>query len=534
MKTGHVGLFVTSFSLGILLMAGCQSEPNHAPIVDGANANPDTMNLMQVPAGTAPAAAYSPAYAPAQQQRSYAQPTYAPTTQAAAPVTRVDAQSYEQQPTSSGEAYGNATDYSGDVDPYQEYVDSGMPAAETAPPPMPVYEQPEAPDPSYMWTPGYWGYAPAGYYWVPGAWIAPPYYGALWTPGWWGYYGNRYRFHHGYWGTHIGFYGGINIGFGYLGLGYVGGYWNSNRFFYNRAYNRVPPRWNNVYVRNVTINNTYINNSRVSYYGGPGGIRRAPMQSELLARAQRVTPPMSRQVEFRQTAMMNRSQYGARPSSFAAARPLSADRGITRPPTMSQASLQQSANQMRAQQQRLQMTRPNQQTANTQSVQRGGFQQQQFRQQQNVQTQQRQQMQQQNVQRGGFQQQQSIQQERNQQMQMRQPAFSNHRVATTQQNQAQPRQQMQQQQMQRQQQSQMQQRNQQQEMQQREQQMRMQTEQRNQQEMQQRQQQMQQRQQQQQMQQAQRQQQQQMQRQQQQMQRPAPQHMESHNEEHHR
>jgi hypothetical protein len=47
--------------------------------------------------------------------------------------------------------------------------------ANIAPPPIPVYEQPECPEDGYLWTPGYWAYDPAdGYYWVPGAWVAPP------------------------------------------------------------------------------------------------------------------------------------------------------------------------------------------------------------------------------------------------------------------------------------------------------------------------------------------------------------------------
>ena len=54
-----------------------------------------------------------------------------------------------------------------------------------------------------MWTPGYWSYAPAGYYWVPGVWAFAPYVGALWTPGYWGYNAGRYGFHQGYWGRRI-------------------------------------------------------------------------------------------------------------------------------------------------------------------------------------------------------------------------------------------------------------------------------------------------------------------------------------------
>jgi hypothetical protein len=39
----------------------------------------------------------------------------------------------------------------------------------TAPPELPVYEQPLCPQPNYMWTPGYWAWGgPDGYYWVQG------------------------------------------------------------------------------------------------------------------------------------------------------------------------------------------------------------------------------------------------------------------------------------------------------------------------------------------------------------------------------
>ncbi|HEY0799188.1 MAG TPA: YXWGXW repeat-containing protein [Candidatus Baltobacteraceae bacterium] len=44
------------------------------------------------------------------------------------------------------------------------------------PPPIPVYEQPYAPDPNYIWAPGYWAWDPyaGGYYWVPGTWVPAP------------------------------------------------------------------------------------------------------------------------------------------------------------------------------------------------------------------------------------------------------------------------------------------------------------------------------------------------------------------------
>jgi len=87
-----------------------------------------------------------------------------------------------------------------------------------APPPLVVYDQPPIPGPGYIWTPGYWAWGPDGYYWVPGTWVYPPVVGVLWTPPWWGWVGGAYVFHVGYWGPHIGFYGGINYGFGYFGV----------------------------------------------------------------------------------------------------------------------------------------------------------------------------------------------------------------------------------------------------------------------------------------------------------------------------
>ena len=48
-----------------------------------------------------------------------------------------------------------------------------------------------------------------------------------------------YIWHAGYWGPHVGYYGGINYGFGYFGSGYEGGYWEDGVFFYNTAVTRV-------------------------------------------------------------------------------------------------------------------------------------------------------------------------------------------------------------------------------------------------------------------------------------------------------
>src|SRR5215469_16136584 len=174
-----------------------------------------------------------------------------------------------------------------------------------APPPLPVYEQPPIPGPGYLWVPGYWSYGPYGYFWVPGTWVQPPSVGLLWTPGYWGFVGGVYAFNAGYWGPHIGFYGGINYGFGYGGVGYQGGYWNNGNFFYNRSVNNISnTNISNVYNRTVvTNNNTTINN--VSYNGGTGGTAARATPQELAAARETHTPATAAQTQHVQTAAAN-------------------------------------------------------------------------------------------------------------------------------------------------------------------------------------------------------------------------------------
>jgi hypothetical protein len=101
------------------------------------------------------------------------------------------------------------------------------------PPALPIYEQPICPGDGYIWTPGYWAWDGDDYYWVPGTWVLAPEIGFLWTPGYWGWGGGAFFWHEGYWGPQVGFYGGINYGFGYWGHGYEGGRWDHDHFYYN-------------------------------------------------------------------------------------------------------------------------------------------------------------------------------------------------------------------------------------------------------------------------------------------------------------
>jgi len=172
-----------------------------------------------------------------------------------------------------------------------------------APPPLPVYEQPVCPGDGYIWTPGYWAYGDDGFFWVPGTWVLAPEPGLLWTPGYWGWGDGAFVFHEGYWGPQVGFYGGIDYGFGYTGVGYDGGYWRNGSFFYNRAYNHVD-HVRNVYDKTVNVHANY-----VSYNGGEGGINARPTSAEEAAAHDRHIPPNSAQVQHLQAASGNRRLY---------------------------------------------------------------------------------------------------------------------------------------------------------------------------------------------------------------------------------
>ena len=71
-----------------------------------------------------------------------------------------------------------------------------------------------------------------------------------------------YFWNAGYWGPYVGYYGGINYGFGYFGIGFYGGYWGGGRFWYNRAYCNLGygHGFHNVYNRPYN-----------GYSGHPGG-----------------------------------------------------------------------------------------------------------------------------------------------------------------------------------------------------------------------------------------------------------------------
>ncbi len=165
-----------------------------------------------------------------------------------------------------------------------------------APPLLPVYLQPPIPGPGYIWVPGYWAWDDyyGDYYWVPGCWVRPPYAGALWTPSYWAWDDGAYVYYPGYWGLTVGYYGGIDYGFGYGGIGYYGGYWNNSVFYYNKTVN-------NITINNIT--NVYtgsppagavVTTGRASFTG-PNGVNHLATQAELANSRQVHTDPVAMQ-----------------------------------------------------------------------------------------------------------------------------------------------------------------------------------------------------------------------------------------------
>ncbi|MFY9720511.1 MAG: YXWGXW repeat-containing protein [Candidatus Cybelea sp.] len=164
----------------------------------------------------------------------------------------------------------------------QFYVGVGV-GVNIAPPAIPVYTQPAAPAPNYLWEPGYWAWGAGGYYWVPGTWVVAPTVGYYWTPGYWGWGSGAYYWHRGYWGPSVGYYGGINYGFGYYGSGYVGGRWYGGAFHYNTAVTNI----NRTVIHNTYVDKTVVyndNHNHTSYNGGHGGVVGQPTHGQVEAR----------------------------------------------------------------------------------------------------------------------------------------------------------------------------------------------------------------------------------------------------------
>jgi hypothetical protein len=136
--------------------------------------------------------------------------------------------------------------------------------------------------------------------------------------------GGAYGWHGGYWGPHIGFYGGVNYGFGYGGVGFIGGAWSGNVFRYNTAVLNV----NTTVVHNVYVDRTVIRNTTVinhASFNGPGGVAAQPRPEERIAANEAHIAPTSNQLSHEHSASVNRQQLasvnGGHPAAAAMDRP---------------------------------------------------------------------------------------------------------------------------------------------------------------------------------------------------------------------
>jgi hypothetical protein len=192
---------------------------------------------------------------------------------------------------------------------------------DVAPPPLVSYDQPPCPDDGYIWTPGYWAYGDYGYYWVPGTWVQPPNPGLLWTPGYWGWAGDNYAFYPGYWGPTVGFYGGIDYGYGYGGNGYGGGRWQGNHFYYNTAVNNVRSGARYRYADASATREV----GRTSFNGGNGGVQAQASAEQRQYASQHHTRATTAQTAHAHAASLDRDQLasanGGRPTTTAVATP---------------------------------------------------------------------------------------------------------------------------------------------------------------------------------------------------------------------
>jgi hypothetical protein len=102
----------------------------------------------------------------------------------------------------------------------------------------------------------------------------------------------------------------VNYGFGYVGTGFVGGFWSGSVFRYNAAVinvNRAVIR--NVYADRTVIRNTTVVN-RVSF-NGPGGVRTQPSYQERMAMHERHFQPTQSQMAHREDAGRNRENFAS-------------------------------------------------------------------------------------------------------------------------------------------------------------------------------------------------------------------------------
>jgi hypothetical protein len=106
----------------------------------------------------------------------------------------------------------------------------------------------------------------------------------------------------------VGFYGGINYGFGYGGVGFYGGRWEGGHFLYNSAAWHVGPGFHGVYEDRSFIRAGEYNHAS---FNGEGGIHAAPTPGERAAMNERHFGRTPDQISHMQAARVDRGNYAA-------------------------------------------------------------------------------------------------------------------------------------------------------------------------------------------------------------------------------
>ena len=108
-----------------------------------------------------------------------------------------------------------------------------------------------------------------------------------------------YAFHDGYWGDSVGYYGGVNYGFGFGGVGFAGGEWRGHDFAYNTAVVHVDERIVHVTFvdENVVRIGIVSNPNQIAYNGGPSGIQHSATAEEQTASRETHVAPTTVQTQ---------------------------------------------------------------------------------------------------------------------------------------------------------------------------------------------------------------------------------------------
>ncbi|HEY0799187.1 MAG TPA: hypothetical protein VGD50_08550 [Candidatus Baltobacteraceae bacterium] len=122
----------------------------------------------------------------------------------------------------------------------------------------------------------------------------------------------------------------MNYGFGYFGVGYVGGEWAGDTFRYNSAVTRVDERRiHSYYVDRSVVSSRYVRTrTRISYDGGAHGLHLRPTGGELVAAHEHHIGLTSVQAQHVRLAAhdhtLRASVNHGRPARAAVARPFAA------------------------------------------------------------------------------------------------------------------------------------------------------------------------------------------------------------------